>query len=88
MPGLDQIIGFAPMILVFVVFWFFLIRPQQKQQKARASMLSQLKTGDKVVTIGGIHGTITDIKDDKVTLRIADKVEIKAEKYAVDKVFS
>lgn len=85
---LDTLIGLSPMILIFVVFWFFLIRPQQKQQKARQAMLGQLKVNDKVITIGGIYGTIVDIKDTKLTIRIADKVEIKSERFAVDKIIS
>ncbi|SET06457.1 preprotein translocase subunit YajC [Anaerobranca gottschalkii] len=83
---LETLIGFSPLILVFVFFWFFLIRPQKKQQEQRQKMLNELKKGDKIITIGGIYGTITEINDNKITIRIADKVEVKAEKYAVDKV--
>ncbi|QNO15728.1 preprotein translocase subunit YajC [Alkalicella caledoniensis] len=85
---INTLISFSPMILVFVVFWFFLIRPQQKQQKERQNMLSQLKVGDKVITIGGIYGTITEIKETKLTIRIAEKVEVKAERFAIDKIIA
>ena len=82
----ETLIAYSPMILVFVVFWFFLIRPQKKQQQARQAMLGELKKGDKIVTIGGIHGKIMEVKESQLTIKIADGVEVKAEKYAVDKV--
>ncbi|NLN27766.1 MAG: preprotein translocase subunit YajC [Firmicutes bacterium] len=69
------------LILPFVVFmaitYLFLIRPQQVQQKKRREMLQSLRRGDKVVTVGGIHGEIIALRDDVVTLRIADGVDIK-----------
>ncbi|MEW6244153.1 MAG: preprotein translocase subunit YajC [Bacillota bacterium] len=68
--------AFLPFILLFAFMWFLIIRPQQQQQKKRQKMLSELKKGEKVVTVGGIHGTITEIKGDVLTLRIADKVEV------------
>ncbi|WP_353892629.1 preprotein translocase subunit YajC [Proteinivorax hydrogeniformans] len=75
-----------PFIVLIVVFYFFLIRPQQKQQKARQAMLSELKEGDKVITIGGIFGTLTEVKEDQIKIKIADKTEIKAQRFAVEKV--
>jgi len=78
--------SFIPFIVVLVVFYFALIRPQQQQQKRRQEMLSQLKKGDKVVTIGGIHGEITAVYDDEVQLRIADKVEIRLSRSGVGRV--
>lgn len=62
----------GPFVLMFVVFYFLLIRPQQKKTKTRNSMLKALKKGDKVVTIGGLHGTIMEISDDIVVLRVND----------------
>ena len=59
-----------PMVLIFVVFYFFLIRPQRKKDKQVKEMLNNLKAGDRVCTIGGIYGTITGIKDDTVTLTV------------------
>ena len=70
-------------VLLFGLMYFMLIRPQQQQRKKRDQMLASLKKGDKVVTLGGIHGTITDMADDSITLRIADKVEIKLSKSGV-----
>ena len=63
-------IQFLPLILLFVVFWFILIRPQRKKDKQVKEMLNNLKAGDRVCTIGGIYGTITGIKDDTVTLSV------------------
>lgn len=61
---------FLPMILIFVVFYFFLIRPQRKKDKQVKEMLNNLKAGDRVCTIGGIYGTIVGIRDDTVTLSV------------------
>ena len=61
---------FLPLILIFVVFWFMLIRPQRKRDKQVKEMLNNLKAGDRICTIGGIYGTITGIKDDTVTLSV------------------
>jgi preprotein translocase subunit YajC len=61
---------FAPVLLIFGVFYFLLILPQQRRQKKWQAMLSELKTGDKVVTSGGLKGTIFSIKDDSITLRV------------------
>lgn len=77
-------------LLIFGVFfglmWFMLIRPQQQQQKRRREMLARLKAGDKVVTIGGIFGTLTKVEEDTVRLRIADKVEVRLSRDAVARV--
>ena len=68
---------FIPLILIFVIFYFFLIRPQQKKVKEHKAMVENLKKGDKVVTSGGITGTITRIVDnDKVEIEIADNVTV------------
>ena len=61
---------FLPLVLIFVVFWFMLIRPQRKKDKAVKEMLNNLKAGDRVCTIGGIYGTIVGLKDDSVTLSV------------------
>ena len=61
---------FAPVLLIFGVFYFLLILPQQRRQKKWQQMLTELKTGDKVVTSGGLKGTIFSIKEDSVTLRV------------------
>ena len=69
--------AFIPLILMFVIFYFLLIRPQQKKQKEHREMISNLKKGDRVITGGGIHGLITSIDETTVTLEIADKVRVK-----------
>ena len=71
--GLAQ---FLPIILLFLGMWFLIIAPQRKRQKAHDKMLSELKTGDEVVTSGGIYGTITNVKDDRFVVRIADSTKI------------
>lgn len=74
---------FVPIILIFVVFYFILIRPQQKKQKNHQALLSNLRKGDKVVTNGGIYGTIVDSKEHVVVLKIADEVKIEVIKSAI-----
>ena len=63
-------LGFTPLILIFAVFYLVLIMPQQRKQKKWQAMLGQLKTGDKVVTSGGLHGVIVALKDDYIHLRV------------------
>ena len=63
-------LGFAPLIFIFAIFYFLLIMPQQRRQKKWQAMLSSLKTGDKVVTSGGLRGTIIALRDDSVHLRV------------------
>ena len=75
--------GFLPLILIFVVFYFLLIRPQQKKAKEHQNFLTNLKKGDDVMTSGGIHGRITGMTDTIVTLEIADGVRIKVNRPAV-----
>ena len=83
---MDALVQYSPLILLVVVFYFLLIRPQQKQQKVRKEMLGSLKKGDRVVTIGGIHGVIKEIDDSVLTLRIADNVNIKFARAGIDRV--
>lgn len=71
--GLTQ---FLPIILLFAGMWFLIIAPQRKRQKAHEKMLSELKSGDEIVTSGGIFGTITNVKDDCFVVRIADNTKV------------
>lgn len=71
------------MILVFVIFYFLMIRPQQKQRKQHQALLSNLKKGDEVITSSGIYGKVTGIADNVVTVEIADNVRIKLDKAQV-----
>ena len=62
--------GLAPLLFIFAIFYFLLIMPQQRKQKKWQAMLNELKTGDRIVTSGGLRGTIVGLKDDAVTLRV------------------
>ena len=72
-PVAALVTTFLPMVLIFVVFYFMLIRPQRKKDKQVKEMLNNLKAGDRICTIGGIYGTITAIKDDTITLAVGQK---------------
>jgi len=83
-PGGAQGLGsFLPLILMFVVFYFLLIWPQQKKAKAHRQVLSTLQKGETVITSSGIYGTITGLTDTVVTLEIAEKVRIKVARSAI-----
>ena len=73
------------MALIFVVMWFFMIRPQRKQQKELQAFRDGLKKGDKVVTIGGIYGTVCEIKDATVLIEVDNNVKIRVSKQALVK---
>jgi preprotein translocase subunit YajC len=78
-PQVNPLVQFMPIILMFAIFYFLLIRPQQKKQKELQNMITNLKKGDKVVTTGGILGTISSIQDDYMVLTIGGsdtKIEI------------
>ena len=81
--GASPMLNFLPLILIFVVFYFLLIRPQKKQEKERQKMLSALTKNQEVVTSGGIHGTVVNIKDKTVILRVDDNVKIEIDRSAV-----
>ena len=66
-------VQFLPMILIFVIFYFMLIRPQRKKDKEAKKMLENLKVGDRICTIGGIYGTIAALKEDTVTLKVGSQ---------------
>jgi len=70
LSGGSGLLGLAPLLFIFAIFYFLLILPQQRKQKKWQAMLSALKTGDKIVTSGGLRGTIIGLKDDAVTLRV------------------
>src|SRR2546429_9381821 len=78
-----QLLFFAA---IFAIFWFLLIRPQQKQKREREQMLAALKRGDRVVTSGGLHGTVTSLDEHKVMLRVADQVRPQFDRGAVGRV--
>ncbi len=71
------LIGFAPLILIFVIFYFLLIRPQQKRAKEQKAMLDNLKKGDKVIVSGGEYGVIEEVRANTVVIKIAENVRVK-----------
>ena len=76
------------LILIFVVMWFFMMRPQRKQQKELQAFRDSLKKGDKVVTIGGIYGTVCEIKEESVLIEVDNNVKIRVSKQALVKDFT
>jgi preprotein translocase subunit YajC len=78
--GAGGFASFIPLILMFVIFYFLLIRPQQKKTKEHREMISNLKRGDRVVTSGGLHGRITGMDDTVLTVEIAEKVRVKVQR--------
>jgi len=75
--------AFVPLILMFAIFYFLLIRPQQKKAKAHKAMLSAVKKGDRVVSSGGLHGVITGLSDEVVTMEIAPKIRVKVSRGSI-----
>lgn len=84
--GSDPLIGFLPIVLIFVVFWFLLIRPQQKRMKEHAALLRSLEPGMVVVTNAGIHGAIAEVEDKVVWVEVAPEVELKISKGSIAEI--
>ena len=78
-----EVQALLPLLVVFAVFYVFLIRPQQNQQKRHREMLGRLKKGDRVLTRGGLYGVVMDVKDNDLTLELAQNVRVKADRSAV-----
>ncbi|MFP4048109.1 MAG: preprotein translocase subunit YajC [Bacteroidales bacterium] len=83
---MEYLYAILPWVLIFGIFWFFLIRPQQKQKKEHQSMLDNLSIGDKIVTIGGIKGKIIKLKENNVRVRVSSNVDIDFVKSAISRV--
>lgn len=77
---------FIPLILIVVIFWFLLIRPQMKRNKEHRQLVASISAGDEIVTAGGILGRVTQVGDSFVTVKLADNVEIKLQKHSVAQV--
>lgn len=77
---------FVPFILIFIIMYFLMFRPQKKRQQEQQRLVSSLKTGDRVVTNAGIHGLIANVKETTVMLKVADNVKIEVDKSAVTNV--
>jgi preprotein translocase subunit YajC len=82
----NPLISFVPFILIIGIFYFLIIRPQNKKQKETQKMLSALKKGDKVVTIGGIHGTIQSVRENSVILKIDENTKVEFSRSAISSV--
>lgn len=85
-PTIGMLVQFGPILLIFVIMYFLLIRPQQQQHKKTQAMLKALKKGDRVVTSGGILGTVVGVDDAKVVLKVSDDVKLEFLKSAVVQV--
>ena len=82
-PGSNPLMSFIPLILIIVVFYFFMIRPQMKRQKELKNFRESLKKGDKVITTGGIYGRIVEIEDHAILIEVDTNVKIRVDKVAI-----
>jgi preprotein translocase subunit YajC len=80
---MNTLMGFLPMVLILAVFYFLLIRPQQKKAKEHRELLQNLKRGDAVITQGGLYGKIANLSDQVVTLEVADKVRVRVSRGSI-----
>lgn len=85
--GLNSLLGFLPIVLIFVVLYFLMILPQQRKQKKHREMLTALKRGDRVVLGSGIHGIISNVKDETFLVKVAEGTELEVDKAAVSYKF-
>jgi preprotein translocase subunit YajC len=81
-----MLMQFFPLIIIAVLFYFLLIRPQQKKQKEHQKLVADLKTGDKVITSGGMHGMVANIKETTILLKVADNVKVELDRAAVSTI--
>ena len=84
--GTASLLTFLPVIFIFVIFYFFLIRPQNKKQKETEKMINALKKGDKVITIGGIHGVVSSVKEKTIIVKVDDNCKIEFNRTAISSV--
>ena len=82
----SPVLQFLPLIFLFVIFYFLLIRPQQQKQKEHANMLAKLDKNDEVITAGGVHATVVSVGEKTATLRIAENVKVEIEKASITQV--
>ena len=86
MPGGGIGSFFIPLIFIFIIMYFVMIRPQKKRQEQQQNLVASLKTGDRVVTNAGIHGLISNVKETTVLVKVADNVKIEIDKSAITNV--
>lgn len=84
--GGSLLFTFLPLILIFVVFYFFIIRPQRKREQQRKAMIEAVRKGDKIVTAGGIHGTVTQVDDASVLAQVDSNTKLRIDKNAIASV--
>ncbi len=84
--GAAGLVGLLPFVLIMVIFYFLIIRPQQSRQKQHAQMLKDLKKGDRILTSGGLFATVLNVKDDRIVATIADDVKVEIGKQFVQGV--
>jgi preprotein translocase subunit YajC len=82
----DQLLSLLPLVLIFVVFYFLLIRPQNKKQKEHKAMVSNIAVGDEVVTAGGVLGKVAEVSEQFLRIEVADGVELKVQRHTVGAV--
>ncbi|MBL8860291.1 MAG: preprotein translocase subunit YajC [Planctomycetes bacterium] len=80
--------GIIPIVACFAVFWFIILRPEQKARKKRAAMLAQIKKGDDVMTTGGLFGTVVQVQDDRITLQVAEGTRLRFARSAIQQIES
>ena len=83
----DALLAQLPFFLIFFIIWYFMLRPNMKKQEEVKKMQSSLKKGDRVVTIGGIHGKVVEVKTDKVVLKVSDNNEITVDNTAINRLY-
>jgi preprotein translocase subunit YajC len=84
--GANPLVTFLPLVLIFVVFYFFIIRPQKKREDQRKKMIEAVKKGDKIVTIGGVHGTVTQVDEASVLAQVDTNTKLRIDKNAIANV--
>jgi preprotein translocase subunit YajC len=82
----NPMLQFFPLIMIFIIFYFLLIRPQKKAEKERKAMLKNIKKNDEIVFSGGIHGVVLNVKDKTITVRIDDDVKIELDREAISHI--
>ena len=85
--GMNSILGFLPIILIFAVLYFLMILPQQRRQKKHSQMLEQVKRGDRVVLASGIHGIVSNVKEQTFLVKVAESTELEVDKSSVSYKF-
>ncbi len=84
--GPSFLVTLLPLLLIFVVFYFFIIRPQKKKEDERKTMIAAVKKGDKIITAGGVHGTVTQVDEDSVLAQVDTNVKLRFDKNAIGRV--